>query len=89
MWLIFFQEANIENGFIRVNRKVAHQTFKLKYGQRITFIWHNHETPVIALPPKILFQDENVIVIDKPPGIPVRIRDWKTFKSLTDDFNLF
>ncbi len=43
----------------------------LKNQQQITHIIHRHEPPVIATDIKILFENEEHVVIDKPGTIPV------------------
>ena len=33
---------------------------------------HRHEPPVTAQPIKILYQNSDIVAVDKPPSIPVR-----------------
>lgn len=46
----------------------------LKDNDFITTKTHRHEMPVIALPLKIVHDSEDMLVIDKPPSIPVVVQ---------------
>lgn len=37
----------------------------------IHHICHRHEHPILAKPIRIISEDENLLVIDKPPSMPV------------------
>ena len=61
----------IESGKIRVNGHIKSLDYKLKNGDRLTHTKHRHEIPVVADPIKILHEDENYLVLDKPCSIPM------------------
>lgn len=61
----------IENGKVFVNNKVADMTTVVRNGDLISHKTHKHERPVTSRPIKIVFEDEDLIVVDKPAGIPV------------------
>ncbi|XP_053213666.1 pseudouridylate synthase RPUSD2-like [Panonychus citri] len=58
-------------GLIRVDDEPVSPDYILKDNDLITGLVHRHEMPVIGLPLKIVHEDENILVLDKPPSIPV------------------
>lgn len=70
--LISLQERAIAAGRVRINKqKVTPQTI-VKQHAEITHTVHRHEPPVIGSPVKIVMQNDEMVVVDKPPSIPVR-----------------
>lgn len=64
----------IELGRIRINDQVAKASQKIKPGDRITMDVPKPEPLVMkgeAIPLEILFEDESLLVLNKPPGIVV------------------
>lgn len=45
---------------------------------------HRHEPPVSDKPVGIVFEDDNLVVIDKPPGVPVHPTGRYNYNSLTE-----
>lgn len=73
-----YWKNRIESGCVVVNGKTAKPTYKLKTGDRISIMpetktekdknaEQKYETPKI----NIIYEDNDVIVLDKPAGIPV------------------
>uniref|UniRef100_T1JX68 Pseudouridine synthase n=2 Tax=Tetranychus urticae TaxID=32264 RepID=T1JX68_TETUR len=58
-------------GYIKVDDETVSPDYILKDNDLITGIVHRHEMPVIGLPLKIVHEDDNVLVLDKPPSLPV------------------
>ncbi|KAI8987352.1 pseudouridine synthase [Mycotypha africana] len=56
----------IENGLITVNGESVRPDRVIKQGDIIKHSVHRHEPPVPDIPVEIVFEDENLIVIDKP-----------------------
>lgn len=54
-------------------QKVTPETIVKQHAQ-ITHTVHRHEPPVIGTPVKIVVQTDDMVVVDKPPSIPVRGR---------------
>jgi hypothetical protein len=61
----------IESGKIRVNDQVKSVDYIIKNGDKITHVKHRHEIPVLASPIKILHEDADYLVVDKPCSIPM------------------
>ncbi|KAJ5098119.1 hypothetical protein N7532_005120 [Penicillium argentinense] len=61
----------LDNGLVCVNGKPAGRDTVIKNGQMISHTLHRHEPPVTALPIGIIHEDEDLLVIDKPAGVPV------------------
>jgi len=66
----FYFEQKIKNGGIQVDSKSVDLDFILQDHQLISHKVHRHEPPVISLIPKIIMENENMIVVEKPSSIP-------------------
>ncbi|XP_003748344.1 RNA pseudouridylate synthase domain-containing protein 2 [Galendromus occidentalis] len=66
----YYEEA-IKSGQIRVNGEPVDLTYRFKDNDKVTNETHRHEVPVIGCPIKIIYEDKNMLVVDKPPSIPV------------------
>ncbi|RMZ94155.1 RNA pseudouridylate synthase domain-containing 2, partial [Brachionus plicatilis] len=64
-------EHLIESGKIRCNGQIKPLDYKVKNGDRVSHIKHRHEVPVLGDKIKIIFDDENFLVVDKPCSIPI------------------
>lgn len=60
----------IESGLVLVNDETATMDTKMGNGDLITHRTHKHEQPVSSKKVKVVHQDDNIVVIDKPGGIP-------------------
>ncbi|PGH04407.1 hypothetical protein AJ80_08518 [Polytolypa hystricis UAMH7299] len=61
----------IETGQVTINGEVAQPDSPVLNGAKISHTLHRHEPPVTALPIGIIHEDDDIIVIDKPAGVPV------------------
>lgn len=66
-----FYQATIEKGNVKVNGVVALAGWKLKDGDLITHTAHKHEPPVTSADPQIVFANDDIVVVNKPSGMPV------------------
>lgn len=66
----YYRKA-IQTGKVYVNNKVADLDTVVRNGELIKHRTHKHEPPVPAKEVRIVHQDEELVVIDKPSGIPV------------------
>ncbi|KAG5438576.1 hypothetical protein PCANB_002681 [Pneumocystis canis] len=66
-----YYEQEIKNGRVMVNGSVATFEQKIKNGDIIEHISHRHEPPVTDKNIDIIYQDDDIVVINKPSGIPV------------------
>lgn len=64
-------EKNIKVGNIKVNGNVIDSDYIFKENDCVTNRAHRHETAVIGSSIKIIHSDDDFVVIDKPPSIPV------------------
>ncbi|KAI1000436.1 Uncharacterized protein K3495_g7760 [Podosphaera aphanis] len=75
----------IERGAVVVNGKPVESTAHIvKNGDIISHTLHRHEPPVTALPIAILHEDDDMIVINKPSGIPVHPAGRYNFNSVVE-----
>ncbi|KAJ3417446.1 RNA pseudouridylate synthase domain containing protein 2 [Chytridiales sp. JEL 0842] len=58
-------------GKITVNGQKVQPNYIIKNGDLIAHTIHRHEPPVTADPIKIVYQDEELLVVDKPASVPV------------------
>ena len=66
-----YYEAAIRNGKITINDCIVSPSEVLKENQVIKTKIHRHEPPVINCPIEFVTNDDAMVVIDKPPSIPV------------------
>lgn len=66
----YYKEA-IEGGQVTINQKVANLETIVRNGDQISHRTHKHEPPVTSRKIKIVYEDDELVVIDKPSGIPV------------------
>ncbi|CAG0895298.1 unnamed protein product, partial [Cyprideis torosa] len=77
-------EKKNEAGEILVNDRVERLDRKLQKHDVITAILHMHEPPVIDIPPTIIYQDDSILVVNKPPSVVVHPAYRFKWNSLTD-----
>ena len=61
----------IESGKLKVNGEKVDIDYKLQHNDMLANVVHRHEVPVTSDRIQILHMDEHLVVIDKPPSIPV------------------
>ncbi|KAJ3382835.1 RNA pseudouridylate synthase domain containing protein 2 [Lobulomyces angularis] len=67
-----YYDAAINAGKILVNGDKISSGQLITNGDLLTHIVHRHEPPVSALPNiKVVYCSKNLLVVDKPPGLPV------------------
>lgn len=76
-------QKTIEDGDVLVNGQVADMNTIVRNGDCITHRAHKHEPPITSKEIKIVFEDENVMVIDKPSGIPAHPVGRYRFNSVS------
>ena len=54
-----------------MNGQIKPLTYKLKNGDRISHCKHRHEIPVLDDEIKLIYEDEDYLVVDKPCSIPM------------------
>jgi len=66
----YYEEA-INNGRITVNEKKVSSDYRLKENDKIVHTIDRKEPPVLDLPIEVLLENNDMIVVDKPPSMPV------------------
>lgn len=61
----------LETGQVTLNGEKADKDTIIRNGDLICHRIHRHEPPVSSRPVKIVYQDEKIVAIDKPSGVPV------------------
>ena len=61
----------IEAGLLTVNGKKVEPEYVLQHNDRLENIVHRHEVPVTSDDIEIIHMDSDLVVVDKPPSIPV------------------
>ncbi|KAI1116246.1 pseudouridine synthase [Nemania sp. NC0429] len=74
----------IETGQICVDGNVVSPNHILKNGTLVSHTIHRHEPPVSGAPIGILHEDDDMIVINKPSGIPVHPAGRYSLNSVTE-----
>lgn len=75
----------IESGQISINTKPCVDTSTIvKNGDVVAHTLHRHEPPVSAQPVGVIHEDEAMIVIDKPAGVPVHPAGRYKFNSVVE-----
>lgn len=76
----------IQEGLVAINKKPANLDSIVRNGDLISHRTHRHEPSVSSNPIKIVFEDENIIAIDKPSGIPVHPTGRFRYNTITNIF---
>ncbi|CAL5873295.1 uncharacterized protein PFLUO_LOCUS7566 [Penicillium psychrofluorescens] len=74
----------LETGHVAVNGTPAGPNTVLKNGQVISHTAHRHEPPVTGLPVGIIHEDDDILVIDKPAGVPVHSAGRYHYNSVVE-----
>ncbi|KAB8360822.1 hypothetical protein FH972_024556 [Carpinus fangiana] len=82
--LAYYRTA-IEKGNVVVNGKpVPSLQYAVRNGEMISHTLHRHEPPVTAAPIGIVHEDDDIIVINKPAGVPVHPAGRYNYNSLVE-----
>ncbi len=81
--LTYYRNA-METGQICVNGEQTSPDHILQNGELVSHTIHRHEPPVTAEPIKVLHEDEDMIVIIKPSGMPVHPAGRYNFNSAVE-----
>lgn len=73
----------IEDGQVTLNKEVANMDSIVRNGDLISHRIHRHEPAVSSRPIKIVHEDDEIIVIDKPSGIPAHPTGRFRYNTIT------
>lgn len=79
-----YYRAAMESGQVAVNGKTVGPDYILKNGDLISHTTHRHEPPVTAEPIGIIHEDDDMVVINKPSGVPVHPAGRYNFNSVVE-----
>ncbi|KAJ4458870.1 putative RNA pseudouridine synthase 7 [Paratrimastix pyriformis] len=66
-----YQGPCIDGGRIRVNDRRVERSFVINDGDQVSHIFHHHEPCVFDMPIEIISNTPELVVVSKPPSIPV------------------
>lgn len=79
-----YYRAAMELGDIFVNQRRVGPDYIVRNGDKISHTLHRHEPPVTAEPVGIIHEDDDMIVINKPSGVPVHPAGRYNFNSVIE-----
>ncbi|KAF2873780.1 pseudouridine synthase [Massariosphaeria phaeospora] len=80
----YYEQAIIEGRVVVNGKPVPSTETIIKNGDVISHTLHRHEPPSTAKPIGIVHEDEDIIVIDKPAGLPVHPAGRYNFNSIIE-----
>jgi len=75
-------DAEMRSGQIGVNLEIKDPDYVIRKGDVMTRTVHFHEAPILDAEPRIIFEDSELLVVDKPPSWPVHPCGNYRFNSL-------
>lgn len=79
-----YYRTSMEGGEICVNGRRVGPDYVLRNGDVVSHTLHRHEPPVTAEPVGVIHEDDDMIVIDKPSGVPVHPAGRYKFNSVVE-----
>lgn len=79
-----YYRQSMLRGTIFVNGRRVGPDYVLRNGDLISHTLHRHEPPVTEDPVQIIHEDEDMIVINKPAGVPVHPAGRYNFNSVVE-----
>lgn len=81
--LEYYRNA-MESGEVAVNNQTVGPHYVLRNGDLVTHTLHRHEPPVTADPIEVLYENNDMIVLNKPSGVPVHPSGRYNYNSVTE-----
>lgn len=79
-----YYEQAIEEGRIIVNGKAVKPDYIIQNGDLVNHTVHRHEPPVTDEPIRVIHEDDGILVVNKPAGVPVHPAGRYQFNSMTE-----
>ncbi len=79
-----YYRAAMVSGQVAVNGKTVGPHHILKNGDLISHTTHRHEPPVTAEPVGVIHEDDDMVVINKPSGVPVHPAGRYNYNSVVE-----
>ncbi|CAK7566869.1 MAG: DRAP deaminase [Sporothrix epigloea] len=81
--LAYYRRA-METGTVKVSEQIVGPDHVLKNGERVSHTLHRHEPPVTADPVEVIHEDDDMLVINKPAGVPVHPAGRYQYNSVVE-----
>lgn len=80
-----YYKAAIESGAVTLNSKpVPSVDYRVKNGDLVSHTLHRHEPPVTAQAIGVVHEDDDMVVINKPAGLPVHPAGRYNYNSIVE-----
>ncbi|KAL5628837.1 hypothetical protein BROUX41_002228 [Berkeleyomyces rouxiae] len=79
-----YYKSAIEKGLVQVNGNPVPTTYLVQNGDLISHTIHRHEPPVTAERIKVVHEDESMLVVVKPAGVPVHPAGRYLYNSVVE-----
>ncbi|KOS20071.1 Uncharacterized protein ESCO_005759 [Escovopsis weberi] len=79
-----YYRSSMTSGEIYVNGRRVGPEYIVRNGDMISHTLHRHEPPVTADPVAVIHEDDDMIVINKPSGVPVHPAGRYNFNSVVE-----
>lgn len=79
-----YYQACMESGQVVVNGKPVAPGYIVRNGDLVSHTTHRHEPPITAEPIRVIHEDDNMIVINKPSGVPVHPAGRYNYNSVVE-----
>ncbi|KAK3401651.1 pseudouridine synthase [Sordaria brevicollis] len=79
-----YYRTAVEKGLVVVNGKAVGPDYVVKNGDLISHTTHRHEPPITAEPIGVIHEDDDLIVINKPSGVPVHPAGRYNYNSVVE-----
>jgi len=80
---LYFEKA-VTSGAVKINGHKTTAEYVLRSGDLITHLTHRHEPPIPEQEIEEVYEDEEIIVVDKPSGIPCHPNSSYNRNTLTE-----
>ncbi|CAK7233851.1 DRAP deaminase [Sporothrix bragantina] len=81
---VAYYRRAMESGTVKVSEKIVGPDHVLKNGERVSHTLHRHEPPVTAEPVEVIHEDDDMLVINKPAGVPVHPAGRYQYNSVVE-----
>ncbi|KAK0644611.1 pseudouridine synthase [Cercophora newfieldiana] len=79
-----YYKSAMTTGQVKVNDKHVGPDYILKNGDLVSHTTHRHEPPITAEPIRVIFEDDSMMVINKPSGVPVHPAGRYSYNSVVE-----
>ncbi|PHH70277.1 hypothetical protein CDD80_6122 [Ophiocordyceps camponoti-rufipedis] len=81
---VAYYRESMEAGHVAINGDCVGPDYVMRNGDLISHTMHRHEPPVTAEPIGVIHEDDEMVVINKPSGVPVHPAGRYKFNSVIE-----